>query len=621
MVKSATRGNIASRVGAIEKLASSKSKKALKAIIGNLNHRNSLVRRTAARALRGHGIEAAWPLIHRLKDGDVRVRQVIVGTLFTLPPAPFVLHALAGILEDPSRHVRNALVTGFKKAGLPLRDILVINGHLKRHKALAGLSSRRPEERAAAVRTLGELGQSMDLAFILPNVVSKDPFIYGSALTALAHQRDPELLPIYLLLPGTEQRNISILRWLTLQNSISDAQWRQLVSTSMDQDFLLSLLPPTAPSLKCSLLAHITKEASILRFKGTSCPLPPSLSLSGKVALNLILHGELPKEITAILPGKLGELSQSTLALLLRKNLQRKEILAMVTAKWDQFLFSYTKWIPGSTWEKLALVGPTDLKPDKTAKLTPREKLLSVYRSKVNVHTAHELLPPQFDLPLFTSQLRAMKGEKTVYPLLLRIISTAPSALQRAAISCIRGLKGPLPREILTAAESDDPLVRKEAITLMALADDIDPVLRWFTDPDPNVREIVIGAIERTGSPAGLKLVMSLFSKEPTARLAEVLGKLKVKKALPELLSLMKEDTARAMDKDRAAVLASLYSIAPSNLDVQVVVGDERFHPSHVVQCTALSLTGDKALREIYGRYSPYLSVRRCAAKSGKPSK
>ncbi len=619
LVKSATRGNIASRVGAIEKLSTHSSDKALKAVLVNLNHRNSLVRRTAARALRGKGIAAAWPLIHRLKDGDVRVRQVIVATLFTLPQAPFIHHALAGLIEDPSRQVRTAVVKGFTDAGFPLSDVLILLGHGRRRSALAGLASGRPEERAAAIRTFGELGTGVDLAFILPGLMSRDPFTYRSALAAMAYQPDPTLPALYLKLPATEQRNISILRWLTLQSAIDEAQWKQLLASGIDTDFLISLLPPRHSALPCALLPLVNKRASLAQFAGRACPVPANLDLSRRVILVGATGKALPEDLIKAVGAALPSLSGEALGVLLKKNLLREATGAMITAKWDRFLFAYTKWIPGSTWEKLSLVGPTDLKPQTTAKMTPREKLLSAYRSKVNVHTATELLPPRFDLPLFIRQVRAMRGEKALYPLLLKISASAPPELQTAALSAITGLKGAVPQEITAASESENPEVRKAAIAILASAVDIGPALRWFSDPEPDIRELVIEAIERTGSPAGLKLVTALFAKAPTARLAEVLGRLKVKKVLPELLSLMKEDTARAMDKDRAAVLASLVAIAPSNLDVRLVIGEERLHPSHEVQCTALSVTTDAKLRGIYATYSPYLAVRRCASgKTGK---
>lgn len=119
LIKSARRGSIASRVGAIEKLASDKSARAQKAILHNLNHRNALVRRTAVRALKGRDIQVAWPLVHRLRDGDIRVRIEAIATLLSLPEDPLIHYALVKSLKDPSRKVRVAALNGLRGQGLP----------------------------------------------------------------------------------------------------------------------------------------------------------------------------------------------------------------------------------------------------------------------------------------------------------------------------------------------------------------------------------------------------------------------------------------------------------------------------------------------------------------------
>jgi HEAT repeat associated with sister chromatid cohesion len=615
LIKSARSGTIASRIGAVKKLAKYNSSKAVDTITKALTDRSALVRRTAAKSLEGKGLQVAWPLIHRLRDGDPRVRIRVVITLFTLGDAPFIYNALISKLDDKSGQVRKVAFKGFLDAGFPLSDLLALRTFSKRLSIIDTLGEKSAAARAAGVKAIGQMGQPYDSAFILPYIESSDPFLHASSLFALARTGGESELKIILSLKHTPPQIKAILFWLKHSRKVSQTSLRLLLNCPIDNDIIIESLPKIHATLPCALLPKLKTEKAIVRYKNSKCKIPDSLSPLKKIILLTFLKRDLP---STLLPLNFAETIKTIdgigINAISRHKILRDSIIPFMEIQWKKFLFSYTKWVPDSLWKKMEVVGISDLEPVESSKKTPRQRFFSTHRKKINVHFEKELLPPQFDFAKFIDRIKGLKGFKPARPFLLKLMKNGSTEIIIAALYALYPSSPDtlFPPAILKKSEDENIVIKRAAINLLFAHGKINHILKFFKFGDPQILEYVYQAIEITGSPKGAALVLRQFKIAPTARLAKILGKLKTKKAVPELLSLLREDTSSAMSNDRAILIKAIWSIDSTNPDVREIVKGELNHPSPMVRCTALKLLNDKKLSAIYHKYDPSLLVRRC---------
>ncbi len=620
VLESAREGNTASRVMAIQKLADGPwDGRAEDGVVAALSDQSPLVRKTAATALAGKSHSVAWPLVRRLKDGDLRVRVQVVRSLHTLPSADFIVSSLIGALSDPAQMVRAEVVEGFLRRGWKVEEILVWRAFHERLSALEQLSAHAVTDQAAGLDLLARLRAPQDFGFLYAALHQSDPFLVQVAARALARGGEPEHLERILGAGGPEPE-VLLATWLASTPELTPANFTLLKTRMPPEDFQDVLLRRRSP-LSCSWF-NAELPLSLISLLPAGCPVPGTLPLAARWTY-LRRQNAAPPELTAAVLAALGSLDESGLRMLAADPTTRPALLEWFRQQWAQYVSEYEKWIPQNRWQQLELVGSDELASEPSAAGQPApgmpvDRLLDTYRARTSVIEETELFPPEFDVPGFSRRLAALSGLPESRELIVTMLPAAPTPVLAQALAVLASVTKPgdaLPEAVKDALASEDPAVRGAAAAVFAAVGDATTLLSLLKTAEPSVQETVLTALEKNAGPSIVTSLFQLFQEEPTARLALALARLRAPGIRQEIQSLLAEDTALAMAGDRATLLQALSLSGPMDEILGQLVRRELWHPSPRVRCMALSLT-DPASGRPFEAADPFWEVRTCARKT-----
>ncbi len=632
VLDAARSGNTASRVAAIQKLAEGPwDAQAEDVVVAALTDHSPLVRKTAAAALAGRGTAVAWPLVRRLKDGDLRVRVQVARSLHTLPAEDFVVAALVQALGDPSQMVRAEVVGGFLKRGWKIRELLAWRAFSERLSALEQLTAHSATDQAAGLDQLARLRAPQDFAFLYAALRQTDPFLVQVAAKALAAGGEPGHLDLILEAGGPEPE-VLLATWLEATLTISPELFAR-VRTRLSVSQLTAILQRRAARLTCAwLTAELPPD--LVGLLPADCEAPAALPFALRWAY-LRHHGRATPELETEALGRLGELEATGLRHLAQAPATRPAILAWFAARWQAYVTDHEKWIPQARWQQLELTGDDDTAAtpataapvdrsatgapvDRSATGAPVDRLLDTYRTRSNVVEETELFPPSFDVPGFARLLSALDGLTEAADWLRTVLPMAPAPILVQALrtlSTVSGPGSPLPEAARTALTSEEPEVRDAAASLFATAADVPTLVALLPGAEPAIQERLLEALEEREGTDAIPALTKLFSEAPTARLALCLARLRAPGIRQELQALLAEDTALAMARDRATLLLALALSGPADEAFTQLVRRELWHPDPRVRCAALSLL-DPTNRADFAAADPLWEVRRCAGNA-----
>lgn len=618
VLDAARHGNTASRVAAIQKLAAGTwDARAEDVVVAALTDHSPLVRKTAAAALSGRGTSVAWPLVRRLKDGDLRVRVQVARSLHTLPAEDFVVTALVGALGDPAQMVRAEIVDGFLARGWKLEELLAWRSFSERLSALEQLTAHAATDQAQGLDTLGRLRAPQDFAFLYAALHHTDPFLVHVAARALAKGGEPEHLERLLEVGGPEPETL-LATWLEATPEITPETFSRL-RTRLGEAQLRQILQRRAAKLTCAWLGpDLPPELALLVPAG--CELGAGLPFPVRWVY-LRHHGAVTPELEKEALDRLDELDVEGLRQLAAEPRTRPAVLAWFTLQWQAWIADFEKWIPQGRWQQLELVGVDELAPEPAATATPVDRLLDTYRSRSNIVEETELFPPAFDVPRFAARLPALRELPEAREFLRAMLEVAPSPILAPALRTLASVTdrdAPLPEAVREVLSSEDPLVRAAAAALLARSGDVKTLLGLLGDADPSLQALVLEAFEERQDAAVVPELARLFSEGPTARMALALARLQAPGIRQELQSLLAEDTALAMAQDRAQLVLALSLSGPADEAFTTLLRRELWHPAPLVRCAALALL-DAPTRDTFAKADPHWEVRTCAGRRSHP--
>ena len=614
VLESAREGNTASRVMAIQKLAQSPwDDRAEDVVVAALSDHSPLVRRTAATALAGRGLSVAWPLVRRLKDGDLRVRVQVVRSLHTLPSADFIVSPLIGALADPSQMVRSEVVEGFLKRGWKPEEILVWSAFHERLLALEQLTAHAVTDQAAGLDQLAVLRAPQDFGFLYAALHHTDPFLVQVAARALARGGEPEHLERILATGGPEPETL-LATWLEATPALSLETFSKLKSRMPPEEFH-DVLMRRRSTLTCDWFTA-DLPLPLVSLLPAGCAAPETLPLASRWTY-LRLHAQATPELTTQILAQLGTLDENGLRLLAADAQTRPALLAWFQAQWAQYVLEFEKWIPQNRWQALELVGAEEMASEQPAPGTPVDRLIDTYRSRTSVVEETELFLPEFDVPGFARRLSSLSGVPESGDLIRAMLPVAPPPILAQALTVLASFTKPrdlLPDAVKNALASEDPGVRGAAVAVFAAAGDATTLISMMKNAEPSVQETVLAALEKSPDPTVATALFQLFQEAPTARLAVALARLQSPGIRSEIQSLLAEDTALAMAEDRAQLLFALSLSGPPDEPSRQLLARELWHPSPRVRCMALSLS-EPAACALSAAADPSWEVRLCARR------
>lgn len=613
VLDAARSGNTASRVAAIQKLAEGPwDAKAEDVVVAALTDHSPLVRKTAAAALAGRGTAVAWPLVRRLKDGDLRVRVQVARSLHTLPAEDFVVAALVQALGDPSQMVRTEVVDGFLRRGWKPGELLAWRAFSERLSALEQLTAHAATDQAAGLDQLARLRAPQDFAFLYAALQQSDPFLVQVAARALAAAGEPGHLDLILEAGGPEPE-VLLATWLEATPEISPELFAR-VRTRLPATHLAGILQRRAARLTC---AWLTAElpADLVGLLPADCEAPETLPLALRWAY-LRHHGRATLELETEALGRLGELDRTGLRQLAEAPATRPVVLAWFAARWQAYITDHEKWVPQARWQQLEITGEDETTAAPTTD-APVDRLLDTYRTRSNVVEETELFPPAFDVPGFARLIPALDGLREAADWLRAMLPVAPAPILSQALRTLATVSrpgDPLPEAARAALTSEEAEVRDAAAALHATAADVSTLVALLAGAEPAIQERLLEALEKREGTEAIPGLTKLFSEAPTARLALCLARLQAPGIRQELQSLLAEDTSPAMARDRATLLVALSLSGPADEAFTQLVRRELWHPDPRVRCAALSLL-DAATRADFAAADPLWEVRLCAGR------
>lgn len=615
VLDAARSGNTASRVAAIQKLAEGPwDTQAEDIVVGALTDHSPLVRKTAAAALAGRGTAVAWPLVRRLKDGDLRVRVQVARSLHTLPAEDFVVAALVQALGDPSQMVRTEVVDGFLRRGWKPGELLAWRAFSERLSALEQLTAHAATDQAAGLDQLARLRAPQDFAFLYAALQHTDPFLVQVAAKALAVGGEPGHLDLILGSGGPEPE-VLLATWLEATLSISPELFAR-VRTRLSASQLAGILQRRAARLTCSwLTAELPPD--LVGLLPADCEAPDALPFALRFAY-LRHHGRATPALEKEALGRLVELDRTGLRQLAMEPATRPAVLAWFAARWQDYITDHEKWVPQARWQQLELTGDDDTGAAPPSTSTPVDRLLDTYRTRSNVVEETELFLPTFDVPGFARLLPALEGLREAANWLGAMLPVAPAPILSQALRTLATLVrpgAPLPEAARAAITSEEAEVREAAAALFAAGGDLPTLVALLPGAEPAVQEHLLEALEKREATEVIPDLMKMFSEAPTARLALCLARLRAPGIRQELQSLLAEDTSLAMARDRATLLQALALSGPADEAFTQLVRRELWHPDPRVRCAALSLL-DAAARADFAAADPLWAVRTCAKRS-----
>lgn len=613
LLTAARTGNTATRIKAIEKLASRKwDEKTENVVIEALNDAASLVRKAAAEALAGRGMPVAWPLVRRLRDSDVRVRVQVVKSLHTLPVADFIVIALIRALEDPSQAVRREVVEGFRQRGWTERDILVWQAFEKRMHALESLAALAAVDRAVGLEQLGVLRAPQDFAFLLSALSHTDAFLVQIAAKALARGGEPELLDRLLEVGGPEPE-VLLATWLENAIDLSEHQLN-IIFSKLPVETLLQVIKNKKQKLPCIALSKLPNADLVNRIE-ENCILDPSWNIDVRFAY-LAHHQKVDAQVTQEALSQLDRLSAFSFHLLANNSATTPAVIAWVRASWERYIYEFQKWIPERTWQAMDLVSPADEDGFPKPPSDELSRLLGAYRARATASDEeHELFVPQFDVERFARQLDGLAGVKAVSDTLQNMLQAAPPPLLAAVLRVfstlvVSGEK--LPQAVLDAVDSPDLEVQNAALSVLAAAGESEQLIARLRSVTPKQVEFILEQLEKTQDPGVQDELRRVFTQEPSARLALTLVRMGVSGIREEIVSLLSEDTPLALSAERALLLEALSVSGEQKESFLRRVELELWHPSSMVRCRALRFLTE-VKRKSWAQFAPEWEVRRCA--------
>jgi hypothetical protein len=615
-IQAAKHGNTASKVKALKVLKDKNYPKLFSILVGALNDRSPLVRKTAALLLENSDIKATWPLIHRLNDSDVRVRSRVVRTLFTLPNHNEIHFALIKKLDDSSLIVRKEIRKGFFKKGWSRKDILLTWEFSQRLKSYDLLSSKINENRAYGLKLLTKIGNFQDLPFIYTYLQSDDTFLRETAQKGISSLGDVKNLSILL---ANYKKNVdsSIFDLIKNIKFINKEHIKKLAESQIDFQKALSFFPLKHDSIPCKYMVIGKYPENIKLFSKQNCKIVANIPVNEEIVYKLYLNKEISKEFWNKVKVNLNKINITVLKDLIARPEFQDDIIQWLTKEWEKFIYHYDKWIPEKLWSKLELVGKSELAPLKITKQSKRERLLSVYKAKINIIEERELLLPKFNLQFFINRIQILHKIEKARPFLLSIFDKAPENFKKSVVYALYPAKSSIkvPPQLIKCLKSSDLEVKYEVVKTLSGHLDIKTLLPLLDDYYLPIGDVVINVISKVGGENETKILIQRFRQDPTAKLAQALAKLKVTKIIKDLVSILMEDTSKAMSKDRAQVLESYLKLEKNSKNTLEIYNNESWHPSPVVRCTALKNYKNKKVRAIHQNYDPSLFVRKCLSR------
>ncbi len=614
LIEGARKGNAATRIKAIEKLAGGKwDERVENTVVDALTDASSLVREAAAKALAGRGMPVAWPLVRRLRDADPRVRVQVVKSLHTLPAADFVVVALMRTLEDPAQAVRREVVEGFRKRGWRVEDILAWQAFERRMRALEGLAAPAAMDRAAGLEELGRLRTPADLGFLLAALSHSDPFLVQIAAKSLARGGETEMLDRVLAAGGPEPETL-LAAWLEAAPKL-DRRTMDVLARNLPRETLTETLLRRNWKLPCSELANLADPELVAQVED-GCPVDPAWPLPLRFAY-LKRQGRADAGLEKEALARLEELPASALRLLAADPATAPQVVLWAKKSWERYVFEYQKWIPDRTWQAMDLVAPTEDSGIPKPPANDVSRLLDAYRSRATAVDEHELFMPEFDVERFARQLNSLSGVASAREIVDAMLAAAPAPLLAAALRVLATLVKPgekLPQVVMEAADSPEPAVQDAAFAVLAAAGEAKELLSRLESANPQQADFILSKLERTQEPAVQEELRRLFSRNPMARLALALARLGSPGIRDEILSLLAEDTVPELAGERALLLSALSLAGERDETFLRAVDSGLWYPAPVVRCRALSFAPGET-RAIWAKAAPEWEVRRCASE------
>jgi HEAT repeat protein len=611
------RGNKATRVETIKKMAESRDPKVVKVIISVLNDYSPLVRRTAAKALENKGIIAAQPLIRRLEDHDQRVRLRTINTLFTLPERAFINSALLDLLDDPSGKIRQQVLRGFLNKGWKRSDLLSIKLFNKHDQAVKFLAIPQPEDIALGIKKIGLSGWENGYGFVYYYLNSKDPFILREALQSAGTIFDNFHFNLLQKTPRTLERQLALLDLLKKTSHLNEALFNKLIALGLSLHDIVKTQSTFNFKVNCKHLDAFYKNNLVDHFNNYGCDISTDNYGPGEqYYLKKKLGKKVPQQLLQKASEKLNQLSPLVLTEFAKDPELADNVLKMLQKGWDKFIFYFTKWIPEKKWEQLEDVGPIQLPDKKQKSKLLREKFLEKLKD-IKVPYA-ELIPPPFDSEAYAQKLKSLKKDIPARSFLLKILKKGPVEFQESALYALYPAKPSLkvPKIIYDKVESLKREIKLAALQVLAGHQKTEIFLPYLNSPDKDLRNLAVDTLIKYGDKKIIPELIKKFKEKPVASIAKVLGKLKAEEATDLMLSILKSDSSKALYKERAVVLESLLRTEPDHKKAAQVLETELWHPSALVRCKAISFLKDKKIIKDYSLFDPAVQVRRCALQT-----
>ncbi len=629
------------RAAAARRLAKTEPKKAPPVLMRLLDDRDPRVRVEAASALGRLRVKSASKALGALvRDTDPRVRLAAIRALARLG-RELAEDYLLDAVQDPQRSVRRAARNTLQDLGVPRpvqerRRVARLVAKYRRD-----LVNRLPARRTTAVQALGRSGR----ADIVPDLeqLTKDRYVgvaeeaaealglvgAGRAVGFLEQMSGQSALSTRLAKRGfralLQAKRVEGRRVAKRMIGGPDLELRQLAL-----DYFLDRGPGVAPlpGLQlCRVLSRAPASRCVvwarqLRKAGIACPVAAVEGNLAKRATYLTNRTPLDPATRAWLGAAArgqGPMDGLVLALVAREAdpALHRAALARVQAEYRRVLEASERWLDEKAWKRIdaletpggsGVVPPS--RPAPSPAPGPRAKrnqqlsrLLSRFPDRAS-RDEEELMPARLGPQRVVALIHGLARIDEAEPWLVKLATTAPPAVRRAALSALgaRACARPACLQALGAALRDPRRsVRKAALDALGPAHRglVDAVIKRLRDPEPEVRAAAAAALARSHDAKAFPALLAAFRKSRETYLVEAFGVLGDRRAELPLLALLREEYSPLRAGARLAVIEALGRVG-STRSVERLL-PELEHPEPAIRLTAATVLGRLGDRRALG--------------------